>query len=180
MDDDQRTTERVTTEAVIPAEPVVPVVQVAAAPVYAAPQQTYAAAPVYAAQPVMEAPVAGAPMAAQRIVTQQDRVSVRQSPLELARRIVVLAFGILQGLLILRIILLVLVANRENDIVQFILNVTAPFVNPFRDMFSLSQIGSKGAILDVAAIVAIIGWTLIELLILAVLNLGARRRSVVY
>jgi hypothetical protein len=30
-------------------------------------------------------------------------------------------------------------------------------------------------VLDVAAIVALIGWTLIELLVLALLSLGARR-----
>ena len=81
---------------------------------------------------------------------------------------------------VLRVALLALGANRGNGLVQFLRNVTAPVVNPFRDMFRLSRIGSKGAILDVAAIVAIVGWTLIELLILAVLNLGARRRTVVY
>jgi len=42
-------------------------------------------------------------------------------------------------------------------------------------MFALSQIGSQGSVLDIAAIVAIIAWTLVELLIMAILNLGARR-----
>ena len=87
-------------------------------------------------------------------------------------------FGILQALIIVRIILLLLVANRENDIVQLILNVTTPFIAPFRDMFSLSQVGRSGSVLDVAAIVALIGWTLIELLVFAFLNLGARRSRV--
>jgi hypothetical protein len=34
-------------------------------------------------------------------------------------------------------------------------------------------------VLDVAAIVALIGWTLVEVLVLAVLSLGSRRRDVV-
>ena len=55
----------------------------------------------------------------------------------LAGRIVTFAFGILQVLLILRIILLLLVANPGNDIVSFVFNITQPFVEPFADMFSL-------------------------------------------
>ena len=41
-----------------------------------------------------------------------------------ASRIVTFAFGILQALLILRIILLLLVANSANDIVAFVFNTT--------------------------------------------------------
>ena len=50
------------------------------------------------------------------------------------------AFGILQALLILRIILLLLVANPGNDIVDFIFSVTQPFVEPFIGMFSLDRV----------------------------------------
>ncbi len=43
-------------------------------------------------------------------------------------------------------------------------------------MFQLDRVtADSGSMLDVAAIVALIGWTLIEALILAVLSLGARR-----
>jgi uncharacterized protein YggT (Ycf19 family) len=95
---------------------------------------------------------------------------------ETLRRIVALLFGVLQALLILRIVLLLLVANQGNDIVSFILGVTDPFVEPFRGMFSLDRVtANQGSTLDVGAIVALIGWTLIEALVLAVLSLGARR-----
>ena len=181
MDDYERTTTRVTTEAIIPAELVVPLAAepVSYAPVAAAP---IAAAPVHAAQPVLPAAAMPArPMVADRVVTQHETVNSSPSGLEMTRLIVGLGFGILQSLLIIRIILLLLVANRENDIVQLILGVTAPFVNPFRDMFALNQLGSRGSVLDVAAIVALVGWTLIELLIIAILNLGLRRgRTAVY
>src|SRR6476646_7781513 len=92
-----------------------------------------------------------------------------------ASRIVTFAFGILQALLILRIVLLLLVANPNNGVVGFILGITQPFVEPFLGMFSLNRVtASQGSVLDVAAIVALIGWTLIEMLILAAIRIFAR------
>jgi uncharacterized protein YggT (Ycf19 family) len=174
VDEYERTVHRVHTEEVIPTEPVVPVV--------AAPTPVVPATPVVAATPAMQAtPVVGARAAmTDRVVTDREYVRTRPTALEMARRIVGLAFGILQGLLVIRIVLLLLVANRENDIVQFVLGVTSPFVNPFRDMFALNQIGRSGSVLDVAAIVALIGWTLVEMLIIAILNLGSRRGTTAY
>ena len=82
----------------------------------------------------------------------------------------------LQALLILRIILLLLVANPGNDIVSFIFNITQPFVEPFVGMFSLNRVDAdQGSVLDVAAIVALIGWTLVEALILAAIRIFSRR-----
>jgi hypothetical protein len=94
----------------------------------------------------------------------------------LAARIVTFAFGILQALLILRIILLLLVANPGNDIVSFVFNITQPFVEPFLGMFSLNRVeADQGSVLDVAAIVALIGWTLLEAVILAAIRIFSRR-----
>jgi len=94
----------------------------------------------------------------------------------MAARVVTFAFGVLQALLILRIILLLLVANPGNDIVSFILGVTDPFVEPFIGMFDLNRVtADQGSVLDVAAIVALIGWTLVEALILAALRIFSRR-----
>ena len=93
-----------------------------------------------------------------------------------ASRVVTFAFGILQVLLILRIVLLLLVANPGNDLVQAIFNITQPFVEPFIGMFSLNRVeADQGSILDVAAIVALIGWTLVEALILAALRIFSRQ-----
>jgi uncharacterized protein YggT (Ycf19 family) len=98
------------------------------------------------------------------------------TPGEMIRRVVMLGFGILQGLIVLRIILLLLIANQGNDVVAFVLSVTDPFVEPFRGMFQLDRVGAEsGSVLDVAAVVALVGWTLVELLVLALLSIGARR-----
>jgi uncharacterized protein YggT (Ycf19 family) len=95
-----------------------------------------------------------------------------------AARIVTFAFGVLQALLILRIILLLLVANPGNEVVSFILGATDAFVEPFRGMFALDRVtADQGSMLDVAAIVALIGWTLIEALILAGIRIFSRRPS---
>ena len=97
-------------------------------------------------------------------------------PVSVAARIVTLAFGILQALLLLRIILLLLVANPGNEVVSFVLSATDPFVEPFRGMFQLDRVtGDQGSTLDIAAVVALIGWTLVELLILAALRIFNRR-----
>ncbi len=91
-------------------------------------------------------------------------------------RIVTFLFGILQVLLVLRIILLLLVANPGNDVVSFVLGATDPFVEPFRGMFQLDRVtADQGSVLDVAAIVALIGWTLVEALILAAIRIFSRR-----
>ena len=93
-----------------------------------------------------------------------------------ASRIVTFAFGLLQAALILRIILLLLVANQGNDIVAAILAVTDPFVEPFRGMFRLDEVnGSSGSVLDFAAVVALVAWTLIEALVLGIISLADRR-----
>jgi uncharacterized protein YggT (Ycf19 family) len=91
-------------------------------------------------------------------------------------RFVYFLFGVLQVALILRIILLLLVANPGNDVVQLILNLTDPFVEPFRGMFQLDRVtADQGSVLDIAAIVALIGWSLVELLVLALVRVFDRR-----
>jgi uncharacterized protein YggT (Ycf19 family) len=109
---------------------------------------------------------------------RSTETTVRHGPTggEVIRRFVILLFGILQVALILRIVLLLLIANPGNDLVGMILSVTDPFVEPFRGMFQLNRVtADSGSVLDVAAIVALIGWTLVEALVIAVLSLGARR-----
>ncbi|HVL53105.1 MAG TPA: YggT family protein [Vitreimonas sp.] len=124
------------------------------------------------AAPVVERPV----HERDHVVTRESTYRAGPSGGEVIRRFVMLLFGILQALLILRIILLLLIANTNNEVVSLILGVTDPFVEPFRGMFQLDRVtGGQGSVLDVAAIVALIGWTLVEALILAVLSLGSRR-----
>ena len=101
-------------------------------------------------------------------------VSTGPGALYYARRIVSLLFGILFVLLIVRVVMLLLVADPGNDIVDFVYSVTEPFVAPFRGIFQFDQVVSGDATLDIAAIVAMVGWLLIYLLIMAILRIGDR------
>jgi len=124
----------------------------------------------------------GAPAPAVDSVSTTERAYAPAGPdgPTVAARVVTFAFGILQALLVLRIILLLLVANQGNEVVDFVLGITQPFVEPFVGMFSLDRVeGGQGSVLDVAAVVALIGWTLLEALILAALRIFARRPAAV-
>jgi len=99
-------------------------------------------------------------------------------PLYYARRVVTLLFGILAVLIGLRILLLLLVANQTNSIVDFVYNITEPFVAPFRGIFQFDAVTpGGGSVFDIAALVALIGWLLIYVLIMAILRLGDRARA---
>ena len=137
---------------------------------------------------VVEPPVATDPYVAPAPVPAATATSVRTTETAhvapgpggatMAARVVTFLFGILQVMLILRIVLLLLVANRGNDVVQFVLNVTQPFVDPFIGMFSLNRVtADQGSVLDIAAIVALIAWTLVEALILAAIRIFSRRTA---
>lgn len=118
-----------------------------------------------------------APLTSQSTVVR-ERTVARSRGID-GMGVVTLIFGILQALLLLRIVLLVLIANHDNAIVGAILAITDPFVEPFRGMFRLDAVaGRSGSVLDVAALVALVGWTLVEALVVAVLRLGERRRTV--
>jgi len=107
-----------------------------------------------------------------------EPVVAATSPVDTARRLVWLVFGVLQALIVLRIVLLVLGANEGNDLVSFIIGVTDPFVEPFRGMFQLDEVSAaSGSVLDVAALVALIAWTLIEALVLGIVGLADRRAT---
>ena len=109
--------------------------------------------------------------------TERAYTSAGPGGAAVAARFVTFLFGVLQVALILRIILLLLVANPGNDVVQLILNLTDPFVEPFRGMFQLDRVtADQGSVLDIAAIVALIGWSLVELLVLALVRVFDRRR----
>jgi uncharacterized protein YggT (Ycf19 family) len=109
-----------------------------------------------------------------------EPVAVSPGPLYYARRVLSLLFGILAALIGLRILLLLLVANQTNSIVDFVYDVTEPFVAPFRGIFNFNTVSpGGGSVFDVAAVVALVGWLLIYVLLLAILRLGDRDRVTV-
>ena len=99
----------------------------------------------------------------------------RTSPMTPIIRTVWLLFGVLIALIGIRILFLALGANEGNVIVDSIYAITDPFVAPFRGIFSIDQVRRPGqSVFDVAALLAIIGWTLVALLITAILKIPDR------
>lgn len=102
--------------------------------------------------------------------------SVRRSPsgAEVARRVVVFAFGIVQVLIMLRIVLLLVGANDESALVAGIYDLSGLFIAPFEGVMGTESVRNGGAVLDVAAVVALIGWTLLEAIIIAGISIARR------
>jgi hypothetical protein len=107
----------------------------------------------------------------------ERRVTRTPSGGELLGRIVIVLFGIVQVLIIMRIVLLLLNAHEGNDLVSWILNTSQIFVAPFEGMLNTDALKSGGSVLDVAAILALIGWTILEAIILAVVGVFRREPS---
>src|SRR5882672_8425667 len=101
-------------------------------------------------------------------MTVEDRKTVvergRPSGGELTRRVVVLIFGLIQVLIALRILLLVLNAREANAIVKGILDVSQIFVAPFDGILRTDALHASGSTLDITAIVAFVGWTIVEMI----------------
>ena len=102
--------------------------------------------------------------------------TVRRTPsgAETARRVVVFLFGIIQALILVRIVLLLAWANQANQLVRFIYDASAVFVGPFDGILHTNAVHAGASVLDVAAVVALVGWTILEALILALVRIGRR------
>jgi hypothetical protein len=101
-------------------------------------------------------------------------IETRPSGGAVAGRIVVFVFGIIQVLILLRIALLLLDARTGNDLVSFILNASQIFGGPFEGILRTDALRAGGSIFDVAAVVAVVGWTILEALILAAVGVFRR------
>lgn len=94
---------------------------------------------------------------------------------ELGRRIIVLVFGLIQLVIGARIVLLLLDAREGNGLVSGILNLSQVFVGPFEGILRSDALRAGGSVFDVAAIVAIVGWTIVELIV--IWGIGIFRRE---
>ena len=107
----------------------------------------------------------------------QRRVTRTPSGGELAGRVVILLFGIVQALIILRIVLLLLDAREANDLVSWILNASQLFVAPFEGMLKTNALTAGGSYFDIAAVLALLGWSVLEALILAAVGIFKREAT---
>jgi hypothetical protein len=115
----------------------------------------------------------------QTVQTDSSRIT-RSGPggSELTRRIIVLVFGLIQIVILARIVLLLLDAREANGIVSGILNISGLFVAPFDGILKTDAIHKAGSILDISAIVAIVGWTVLELIIIWAVGIFRREPAV--
>jgi hypothetical protein len=70
--------------------------------------------------------------------------------------------------------LLLLDARTGNAIVTSILNISQVFVAPFEGILRTNALHAGGSMLDVAAVVALVGWTVLEAIILWALAIFQR------
>jgi hypothetical protein len=94
------------------------------------------------------------------------RLDVRPSNNETTRRIVVLVAGLFQIIIGLRIALLLLDARTGNLLVSIVNNIGGLLVAPFQGILRITAVSSGGSVLDVAAVVALVGWTIVELIVI--------------
>ena len=109
-------------------------------------------------------------------VRTDSRHTTRSGPSgqEMTRRVIVLVFGLIQIVIGLRIVLLLLDARTGNALVSGILDVSKIVVAPFEGILNTNAISSGGSVLDVAAVVAFVGWTILELIVIWAIGIFRR------
>ncbi len=114
--------------------------------------------------------------AGQETVRTDSRHTTRSGPggSEMTRRVIVLVFGLIQVVIGARIVLLVLDAREANGLVSGILNVSQLFVAPFEGILRTDSLHAAGSVLDITAIVAFVGWTVLELIVIWALGIFRR------
>ena len=107
-------------------------------------------------------------VAGQETVQTDSQRITRTGPggTEYARRVIVLVFGLIQLLIGARIVLLLLDARPSNDLVAGVLNASQVLVAPFEGILRTDSLQANGSVLDVAAVVALVGWTILEMVLI--------------
>ena len=95
----------------------------------------------------------------------------------MTRRVIILLFGLIQIVIGARIVLLLLDAREANALVSAVLNISQVFVAPFEGMLRTDSIHASGSVLDITAIVAFVGWTILELIVLWAVGIFRREPS---
>ena len=117
------------------------------------------------------------PAGAQEVVRTDSRRTHGGGPgsSEMTRRVIVLVFGLIQLVIGARIVLLLLDAREANGLVSGILDVSQLFVAPFEGILRTDALRAAGSVLDITAVVALVGWTVVELI--AMWAVGIFRRE---
>ena len=86
-----------------------------------------------------------------------------------------LVFGLIQVLIGARFVLFVLDAREANGLVSGILNFSQLFVAPFEGILRTDSLHAAGSVFDITAIVAFVGWTVIELIVIWAIGVFRRQ-----
>lgn len=89
-------------------------------------------------------------------------------------QLVSLALVIVEGLLIVRIALLLLAANPDAGFSSWIYGLTTPLVAPFQGVFPSIGGDGQGIVLDTAAILAMVVYAILARVVEAIMRLFAR------
>lgn len=121
-------------------------------------------------------PAGEQPAAVQQTVQTDSRHITRSAPggSEMTRRVIVLVFGLIQIVIGARIVLLLLDAREANGLVSGILNLSQVFVGPFNGILNTNALTAGGSKLDVAAILAFVGWSILELIVIWAIGIFRR------
>jgi len=121
-------------------------------------------------------PTGEQPATSRQSVRTESRHTIRTGPAgsERTRRVIVLVFGLIQIVIGARIILLLLDAREANGLVSGILNLSQVFVAPFDGILRTNALTSGGSLLDIAAIVAFVGWSILELIVIWAIGIFRR------
>jgi hypothetical protein len=120
---------------------------------------------VVESQPTYVAPQPAAATTPATTSTRDLKTAAPGGP-EMGRRVTIFLFGLIQLVIGLRVVLLLLDAREGNAIVTGILDVSQFFVGPFEGILKTDALASGGSILDVSALVALVGWTVLELVVI--------------
>jgi hypothetical protein len=131
---------------------------------------------VTAGPTAVPAPAAAPSPVGQEVVRTDSQRITRTGPggSEMGRRIVVLVFGLIQIVIGARFVLLLLDAREANGLVSGILNLSQLFVAPFEGILRTDALHAAGSTLDITAVVAFVGWTVLELIVIWALGIFRR------
>jgi YggT family protein len=133
-------------------------------------------APVTTTEVVTTAPPAAA--VDRGTATAYDPYATRRQTGYRLVQAIYLIFGIIEALLVIRLVLRASGANPAAGFAQFVYGVTAPFLAPFVGLFGSPQAG--GSVLEIHTIVALVVYALVAWLLgrLAWLLVGETRSAV--
>ncbi|MFN8015407.1 MAG: YggT family protein [Acidimicrobiia bacterium] len=90
-------------------------------------------------------------------------------------QIIYLVLSIVSALLVIRFVLSLLGANKNNDFASFIYNVSNPFVRPFYGLFGQDFVYGNGAgRFEYETVVALIVYVIVAVILAKIASLGKR------